>query len=671
MGLNFTDLDFTPVTLDEAERFYSYWERTPQRSIDYSLVNLWGWQQHYGLEWCFDDNVCWIRQTAPCGLAFWAPVGDWTKMDWAGVLESGTTFIRVPEQLEALLCEQLGERVTSVPARGQWEYVYAREDLAKLSGNRFHKKKNHVRGYAKAYGEPDYRPLDDRMVEDCLALQDIWCQWHDCEGSPSLDAENDAINRVLAHYDKFRNRGKVDLTVNHTHFKNFDYHVHVQADNMLMYDVPEKHNPMVYGTVYGSGTAGINGNSQVINIDVNMQSRPKTHVYLDFMRNSTAAEYDFITFVDRKKLADEIAKEDNHAVRDSIANEILSTGDDGAEMRMNFLLDITPDADIELVMDPNAGDRIKGHGAGSLQIQYGNRSDLRMYGNFTIQDGSYNFSLQQLIRKEFQIREGSMISFNGDPFNAVMDINAIYNVTANLSDLDQSLALESPRTSVPVNCVLMLNGMLRQPSISFDLELPGSNEELEQQMKSLIDTDDMMTRQIIYLLVLNKFYTPEYYAGTTSASGEFTAVASSTLSAQLSSLLNSITDKVQIGTNIRAGQDWALEGTEVEMLLSSQLLNNRLLLNGNFGYKNNATQKQVFIGEFDLEYKLTRSGDIRLKAYNHANDMYQYLKQSLTTQGVGIMFKKDFTRFGDLFRRRPRLTPLVSAPDTTRTEMPK
>ena len=510
----------------------------------------------------------------------------------------------------------------------------------------------------------------DAFVRDGGLGIDFLDTYYTFSDSVHLDKHSIRLRDVTL-YDKFRNRGKVDLTVNHTHFKNFDYHVHVQADNMLMYDVPEKHNPMVYGTVYGSGTAGINGNSQVINIDVNMQSRPKTHVYLDFMRNSTAAEYDFITFVDRKKLADEMAKEDNHAVRDSIANEILSTGDDGAEMRMNFLLDITPDADIELVMDPNAGDRIKGHGAGSLQIQYGNRSDLRMYGNFTIQDGSYNFSLQQLIRKEFQIREGSMISFNGDPFNAVMDINAIYNVTANLSDLDQSLALESPRTSVPVNCVLMLNGMLRQPSISFDLELPGSNEELEQQMKSLIDTDDMMTRQIIYLLVLNKFYTPEYYAGTTSASGEFTAVASSTLSAQLSSLLNSITDKVQIGTNIRAGQDWALEGTEVEMLLSSQLLNNRLLLNGNFGYKNNATQKQVFIGEFDLEYKLTRSGDIRLKAYNHANDMYQYLKQSLTTQGVGIMFKKDFTRFGDLFRRRPRLTPLVSAPDTTRTEMPK
>ena len=203
--------------------------------------------------------------------------------------------------------------------------------------------------------------------------------------------------------------------------------------------------------------------------------------------------------------------------------------------------------------------------------------------------------------------------------------------------------------------------MLRRPDITFDLELPGSNEELERQMKSFIDTDDMMTRQIVYLLILNRFYTPEY-TGTTNSNDYFSAAASSALSSQLSTLLNSITDKVQIGTNIRAGEDWGIRETEVEMLLSSQLLNNRLLFNGNFGYKDTPLQKQAFIGEFDLEYKLTRNGDIRLKAYNHANDLYQYLKQSLTTQGVGIMFKKDFTRFSDLFQHRRR--PLVLPPDS-------
>jgi hypothetical protein len=164
----------------------------------------------------------------------------------------------------------------------------------------------------------------------------------------------------------------------------------------------------------------------------------------------------------------------------------------------------------------------------------------------------------------------------------------------------------------------------------------------------------MMMRQVIYLLVLNKFYTPDYSRVTRA--NEFTSVASSALSAQLSSLLNSLTDKVQIGTNIRSRQD-GFTDTEVEMLLSSQLLNNRLLFNGNFGYVNNYIQNNAFIGEFDLEYKLTPSGEVRLKAYNHANDMYRYNTKAQTRQGVGLMYYKDFNSLADIFRRRRQGLP--------------
>ena len=98
----------------------------------------------------------------------------------------------------------------------------------------------------------------------------------------------------------------------------------------------------------------------------------------------------------------------------------------------------------------------------------------------------------------------------------------------------------------------------------------------------------------------------------------------------------------------------------MEMLLSSQLLDNRLLFNGSFGYRNNTyQQKNDFVGEFDLEYKLTPSGEIRLKAYNHANDMYKYLNGALTTQGVGVMFKKDFSHLSEFFRRRRKLVPII------------
>ncbi|MEG2067134.1 MAG: translocation/assembly module TamB domain-containing protein [Tannerellaceae bacterium] len=450
--------------------------------------------------------------------------------------------------------------------------------------------------------------------------------------------------------DKFGNHANVNLTFNHKHFSDFDFQVAIQAKNMLMFDASQKHNPQIFGTVYGTGSARIKGNEQLIDFNINMRSAPKTAINLNFMNQSKATAYDFITFVNKRQIAQ--AQRDT-LQKDSIPTPLLTLEDDDTELRMNFLLDITPDANIELIMDPISGDKIKGTGNGSIQIQYGTKSDLRMYGGFDIQNGNYNFSLQQIIRKDFKIREGSTINFRGDPTDANLNIDAIYNLTANLGDLDQALLQESARTNVPVNCVLKLDGMLRNPAISFDLELPGSNEELERQMRSLVNTEDMMTRQIVYLLVLNKFYTQQNATSITNGkqSSEFSAVASSAISSQLSSILNSFTDKVQLGTNIRTGQN-GFTDTEMEMMLSSQLLDNRLLINGNFGYKNNPEQRNAFIGEFDLEYKLTKTGDIRLKAFNHANDMYRVLKSSLTRQGVGIMFKKDFTRPSEIFRRK-------------------
>jgi hypothetical protein len=317
------------------------------------------------------------------------------------------------------------------------------------------------------------------------------------------------------------------------------------------------------------------------------------------------------------------------------------------------MIEITPDASMELIMDPASGDKIKGNGNGDIRVEYGSKTALAIYGGYTLQSGTYNFSLQQLIRKDFQLGDGSRVDFSGNPLEAILNLNAVYTMTANVEDLEQWLAKEWSRTSVPVNCILKLNGRLQNPDITFDMKFPNSTSELERQVKSVINTDEMMMRQIIYLLVLNRFYTPNYSQG--AYTNEFNRMASSALSAQLSALLNSLTDKVQIGTNIRARQD-GITDTEVEMLLSSQLLDNRLLFNGNFGYKNNFIQTNAFIGEFDLEYKLTPSGEIRLKAYNHANDMYRYNYKSQTRQGVGVIYNRDFNNPAELFRRRNRKT---------------
>ena len=250
------DANFMPVSLKEADAYYALWHTTPRRSLDYTLANLWGWQEYYGLEWQFAGPLCWIRQTRPV-LRCWAPLGDWNAVDWPAVLPtvagaSGRDFIRVPEELMRTWQKACPQLVEAGEERGQWEYLYKQEELANLPGNRFHKKRNHYNSFVKAYGEPDYRGVTDVMVEDVLGVQDDWCQWHECEGSPSLLAENEAINRVLAHWDTFRGLTGGSLYVD---------------GRMIAFSVGEKLDDETLGVHFEKGLNGYKGVYQVMNCE--------------------------------------------------------------------------------------------------------------------------------------------------------------------------------------------------------------------------------------------------------------------------------------------------------------------------------------------------------------------------------------------------------------------
>ncbi|MDE6836056.1 MAG: translocation/assembly module TamB, partial [Muribaculaceae bacterium] len=272
----------------------------------------------------------------------------------------------------------------------------------------------------------------------------------------------------------------------------------------------------------------------------------------------------------------------------------------------------------------------------------------------TLAEGNYNFSLKELILRDFKINPGSSISFNGDPLAAILDIEAAYRVNTNLSDLDKSFANDRDlnRTNVPVDALLKVRGEMTSPEITFDLALPTLTGDVERKVKSIISTEDMMNRQIIYLLALNRFYTPEYM-GSSSNGGEFASVASSTISSQLSNIMGQLSDKFTVAPSFRSDKG-DFSDMEVDVALSSRLLNNRLLLNGNFGYRDKSTSQTTFVGDFDLEYLLSRNGNLRLKAYNHFNDQNYYLKSSLTTQGIGIIYRKEFDNPFSWLRRKKK-----------------
>jgi len=177
--------------------------RCSQPTSDYSFVNLWGWAEEYGLLWAWDGNLVWIQQTLP-ESRYWAPIGNWENIDWAGVLtghfKGSEIFTRVPEKLAELWKKSLGEKIGVEPVRGHWDYVYIARDLIELRGNRYHKKKNLLRQFTANY-DFTYVPMDAALTEKAIELQANWCIWKDCEASDILSAENRVIEKVLENWN--------------------------------------------------------------------------------------------------------------------------------------------------------------------------------------------------------------------------------------------------------------------------------------------------------------------------------------------------------------------------------------------------------------------------------------------------------------------------------------
>ena len=526
-------------------------------------------------------------------------------------------------------------------------------------------------GECELYGTFKLLNVRGRMFADNFKLKlDYTNTYYTISDSVILEPGRIIIPETVLH-DLQGNTAKLRGTVTHNYFHDATYYFAVtEANKLLCYDTNEKINPLWYGKVYANGSAYVKGIPGRCDIDINMSAARNSNFTFVLSDQEEAGEYSFITFTDKRK---EKRLEEEKEKREKQPFDFLATlnqnnnVENPSEFNLNLQVEANPNVAITMIMDPEGGDRIRATGKGNLQIKYSSSDEMKMFGSYTVDQGRYNFTLQDIIIREFNIKPGATIAFHGDPLQAVVDLQAAYSVNANLLDLDESFAddRELNRTLVPVNALLNLSGIISQPDISFDIEFPTLTTDVYRKVKSIISTDDLMNQQMLYLLALGRFYTPEYMGGT-GRNNELASVASSTVSSQLTSMLGQINDNWTIAPNFHSDKG-DFSDVEVELALSSRLLNNRLLLNGNFGYTDNAMNSNNFIGDFDIEYLLTKNGNFRLKAYNRYNDQNYYIRNALTTQGVGIMFKHDFNNF--LRRHRSKKAAEVSAPaDTTATK---
>ncbi|MGW8314612.1 MAG: translocation/assembly module TamB domain-containing protein, partial [Bacteroidales bacterium] len=449
----------------------------------------------------------------------------------------------------------------------------------------------------------------------------------------------------LVTEDAEGHRGVVNGSISNTYFRDFYVNLNMAVDNLQLLNTRSSDNEVFYGTVYASGNATFSGRPSSIRVGLNATTNQNTAIYLPLYNAREVASTDFITFVE-----DTEEKELRSIQR---GTEKIQ----GVEMEMD--VNITPDAVVQLIFDPQVGDIIETSGEGRLRMTLNPTSGFRILGDVELVRGDYLFTLQNVINKRFQISPGGKIYFNGDPTDATVDLDAIYTTRTapyNLYPGDPNEASESLKRRIPVECHLDLQGDLRSPTITTSIEMPTADPETRNLLENSTSTEEETMRQFLSLLVINNFYSVSGYGGQNmGAMNTYIAgvTASELLSNQLSNWLSQISDDFDIGVNYRPGDE--ISSDEVEVALSTQLLDDRIIISGNVdvgGQQANpsttASNNPYIMGDFDVEFRVT--DNVSVIAFNRARDELLF-ETAPYKQGVGISYREEFNNLGHLLQR--------------------
>ncbi|MFO7657697.1 MAG: translocation/assembly module TamB domain-containing protein [Bacteroidales bacterium] len=455
-----------------------------------------------------------------------------------------------------------------------------------------------------------------------------------------IDNNNILINDLLV-FDQHGNTSKINGTVTNNYLKNFRFNLNINAKNFEFLNTSSSDNSQFYGAAFASGLVIIRGTPKNITMDINAKTEKNTKIFIPLSNPEEITQYDFVNFI----LPDE-EQQSNGAEK---KYQVNLTG-----LQLNFDLEVTPDAEVQLIFDPTVGDIIKGKGSGNLKMQINTLGKFNMYGNYTVEEGEYLFTLLNVINRKFLIEYGGTITWNGNPLDAEINLKAIYRTKASLNNL--LVTTEGYTSKTTVDCQILMTGKLMSPNIQYDIYLPHVEEATRELVKNKISNSEQLNKQFSSLLVLNSFM-PEFDPAAASSSGTLSpysnaanANASEFLSNQLSHLLSQISGDVDLALNYRS--DRVMKSDEIEVAMSTQLLNDRLTIYGNLGVPTNAAAQasNSLVGDVDVDYKITKNGKLRVKAFNRSNEE-QFNYVAPYTQGFGLVYKEEFNTFSELWQR--------------------
>ncbi|HRY32737.1 MAG TPA: translocation/assembly module TamB domain-containing protein [Bacteroidales bacterium] len=446
--------------------------------------------------------------------------------------------------------------------------------------------------------------------------------------------------------DSLGNTAIITGGIRHENFRNFHLDIRVKPDKLLVLNTAAGEDQLFYGKAFASGEVQIKGPPEQLSFSIQAKTDKGTQFFMPINTTADLGNNEFVVF--KSELQDTV---------------VLPPGPASARsgIHLDFNLDATPEAQVRIFMPGEMGN-IKATGDGKLRMEVTPAGDFTIFGDYRIQQGQFLFTLQNVVNRLFEIEQGGLIQFTGNPYSTQLNIRAVHKLDVPLSGLrltqDQ---LNSLNRKIPVHCIIDLQGSLFNPDLSFKLETPEKDPEINRILFSQLDTNNQqqMSEQMIFLLVLKQFK-PVEKSNPLDLNASVGSSSWDILSSQLNNWLSQISSDFDIGINYKPG-DKNLTNDQLTVALSTQLFDERVSIDGNFGYAaserspgSTGQNASNIVGDVKVEVRLTRDGRFRVKAYNKSNNISLFENNAPYTQGVGVFFRKDFDDLQDLFSGRKK-----------------
>lgn len=443
--------------------------------------------------------------------------------------------------------------------------------------------------------------------------------------------------------DENARTGMIGGTITHKGFSDMYFNISAtKLDHFKILNTTSKDNSIFYGTAFGSGSVNLSGTADDLLLETNLTTEKGTMVYIPLSTSNESGDGGFINYINK-----------DTAVKDFI----ITKKNTFSGFELNSIINATPDAEFQLIINEQKGDVIKGKGTGTVKLELNKQGAFNMYGQVIIDQGEYRFTAANLFTKKFTLSKGGNIVWTGDPMQAHMDIQGVYYIRkASITELVPSAATANTLDSkIPVECLLFLNGNLSAPEIKFDINFPdlqnsiGTNNvsEIQNVVRTLRAEPDLMNQQVMSLMLFGKFVPISGY--NVSSTNNIQSGAATTLSDMLTAQANTLVGNIIPGLDFNIDYQMANDVSKSRAIVSAskKFYNNRLEVQTSYDPQiaNNAN--------IITQYNISKDGNLKMKAFSRNTIDPIYSRNSLS-QGVGLYYRKEFDSFIELFNKRKK-----------------